>query len=185
MLKQPLDTLGKYYDSLEITVRNSHFKNLLNTKYKKFKKYSKVKEAQRMIQKGNKAPLFSLVGVDQKKYTIDFTSKTYKVLDFWGSWCGPCVQGFPKMKEYHEKYNDKINFIGIACKDNEANWKKAIEKHKLPWLNLINLNSLEMDVSIKYAVRAYPTKVLINSKGKIVEVFKGEGDDFYDKLDQL
>jgi len=113
----------------------------------------------------------------------DFKGK-YVVLDFWGSWCLPCINGFPKMKEYYSKYGDKIAFVGIACNDNETDWKSLIKKHNVNWIHVFN-NKGANDLSIKYNVESYPTKIVIDDKGNLVQVFTGESANFYQKLDYL
>jgi hypothetical protein len=89
------------------------------------------------------------------------------------------------MKEYFEKYKNQIEFIGIACNDKETKWRNAINEHKLEWKNFLNEDEIDKDVSIKYAVKAYPTKIIINSSGIIKGIFNGEGEDFYNRLDEL
>ncbi|WP_196890182.1 TlpA family protein disulfide reductase [Aureivirga sp. CE67] len=185
LTRQPLDTLGKYFEYLDSSVKESAFKNLLNDRFIMFKKYTRIKEAESKIVIGKKAPQFALKSIDGEIYTVDFSKKDYTVLDFWGSWCTPCISGFPKMKEKYEQFKDKIEIIGIACNDTENKWKKTINKHDLKWKNLINNEKLDKDVSVKYAVEGFPTKLIINSNGIIVGIFKGEGKDFYEKLNDL
>ena len=105
------------------------------------------------------------------------------VLDFWGSWCGWCIKGFPEMKEAYAQYKGKVEFLGISCRDTEKRWKAAVAKHQLPWLNV--LNEGDVDVSALYAVEGYPTKIVINPEGKIQKIVVGESPEFYTYLDNL
>jgi|JI9StandDraft_1071089.scaffolds.fasta_scaffold02478_3 thiol-disulfide isomerase/thioredoxin len=135
------------------------------------------------LQKGNAVPDVKGIGPDNKKVLLSDLKGKYVVLDFWGSWCAPCIVGFPKMKAYYQKYSDKVEFLGIACKDERNAWIKAIEKHELPWKHILNDSNL--DLTNKFAIKGFPTKVLIDQQGNLVHVFNGEGDDFYEALDKL
>jgi hypothetical protein len=70
------------------------------------------------------------------------------------------------MKHYYTKYNKKVEFIGIACKDEDNNWRKAVKKTGISWIQILNNKS--NDLTIKYAIEAYPFQVLIDPEGKIV-----------------
>ena len=107
----------------------------------------------------------------------------YVLLDFWGTWCGWCIKGIPDMKEYYAKYKDRIEFVGIDCRDTEEKWKEGVAKHELPWTNLYNGDGQE--IVIAYGVQGYPTKIIIDPEGKIVEAFLGEDPALYKKLDEL
>lgn len=185
LIKQPLDTIGKYFHKLDKSVQKGIFQNTLKYQLTQFQKYTKVQEAEIRIKIGEKAPKFALKSINGENFSVDFSKSKYIVFDFWGSWCAPCISGFPKMKEYFEKYNTQIDFIGIACNDTEEKWKNTVEKYDLKWENLINNNHINKDVSVMYSVKAYPTKIIINSNGIIEGIFNGEGDDFYKKLDDL
>jgi hypothetical protein len=89
------------------------------------------------------------------------------------------------MKSYYEKYHQKVEFLGIACKDKEAKWREAVKKHNLTWTQLINDSDEALDVSLKYAINAYPTKIIIDKNKTIIGVFEGDSDDFYTKFDEL
>lgn len=135
------------------------------------------------VAEGAEAPDFTLNALDGKPLALSSLRGKYVVLDFWGSWCAWCIKGFPEMKEAYAKYKDKMEIVGIACRDTEKRWKAAVEKHDLPWLNVLNEGTV--DVSVLYAVEGYPTKVLISPEGKIVKVFVGETPEFYTCLEEL
>ena len=184
-LRQPLDTLGLYLDSLDEKVKHGLFKDLLKYKKVKYQKYVLVREAEERIVPGNAAPDFSLKTINESSFSLSNLKGKYAVLDFWGSWCGPCIIGFPKMKEYYKKYKSKVEFVSIACNDKENDWKNAVNKYELNWIQLFNNDSIDKDVSVMYSVKAYPTKVIVDPEGQIIQKFKGEGDDFYLKMDEL
>ncbi|WP_421920211.1 thioredoxin-like domain-containing protein [Marinifilum sp.] len=185
LLLQRLDTIAKYSDHLDSKVKNGIFKNELERKCHRYQKYTKIKEAEKRIIEGSLAPDFSLQSIKGTKLRLSSVTDKYVILDFWGSWCGWCTKGFPKMKEYYSKYRDQIEIVGIACSDTEDNWKKSVKKNKLEWLNVINDEDLKKDVSVMYGIQAYPTKIILDKDKMIVAKYSGESEDFYEKLDEL
>ena len=135
------------------------------------------------IQAGKPAPDFQLKGLDGKKYTLESFRGKYALLDFWGEWCYWCMKGMPDMKKYYEKYHSQIEFVGINCRDSEETWRKTVEEEGLAWTNLYNGD--ETGILNEYAVEGFPTKVLIDPEGKIVQVFVGESEELYTALDEL
>ena len=135
------------------------------------------------IQPGNPAPEFSLKDMNGNVRTLASFKGKYVLLDFWGEWCYWCMKGMPDMKKYYDKYKSRIEFVGINCRDSEEVWKKTVKDEGLGWTNLYNGDGEE--ILVKYAVEGFPTKVLIDKDGKIVQVFVGESEDLYDKLDEL
>ncbi|MES2005410.1 MAG: TlpA disulfide reductase family protein [Bacteroidota bacterium] len=136
------------------------------------------------LKPGENTPDFSLRNSNNHIIGLsDFKGK-YIVLDFWGSWCMPCINGFPKMKTYYKKYNAEITFLGIACNDTEKAWRNAISKYDLNWQHVLNGEGIN-NIAVRYNIEAYPTKVLIDKDGKLVQVFTGETEGFYQKLDAL
>lgn len=87
------------------------------------------------------------------------------------------------MKEYYEKYRDKMEILGIDCHDKEEAWKSAVKEHGLPWLNVRDADN--PDVSLLYAIEGYPTKIVVTPKGKIAKIVRGESPVFYEYLDEL
>ncbi|WP_420318764.1 TlpA family protein disulfide reductase [Ekhidna sp.] len=183
--RQKLDTLGKYYDNLDEEIKNGLFKNALEKQFNQYQKFVKAREAEINIVEGKPAPDFSLKSTDGTDVKLSSINKKYTIIDFWGSWCQPCLAGFPTMKSYYSKYKDQIEILGIACNDSETKWKKAIEEHQLDWEHVINNDELSKDVSVMYGIQSYPTKIILDQNHIIIAKFVGEGEDFYQKLDEL
>lgn len=136
------------------------------------------------LQSGNyDAPAFTLKNLEGKDVSVsDFKGK-WLIIDFWGSWCGWCIKGFPKLKDAYEQYQPELEILGVDCNEPEANWRKGVEKYKLPWVNVYNpegTNILE-----NYGVTGFPTKVIVNPEGKIANITIGEDPEFFDKLAKL
>ena len=135
------------------------------------------------IVEGAKAPGFSAMKVDGSVFTLSSLQGKYVVLDFWGSWCIWCIRGIPSMKEAYARHKDKVEFVGIACRDTEEKWKAATEKYELPWISVLNPPA---DNLIKrYAIEGFPTKMILDPQGKIVKIVLGEDPVFYTYLDEL
>ncbi len=117
----------------------------------------------------------------------------YVLLDFWGSWCGPCRQSFPHLKELYTKYKDKgFEILGIALEqrqtleDNMKIWKKTVAEDKLPWLQVLDNQDREKFDAVKsYGVTAFPTQILLDKEGKIMARYVGEGDDLDNQLKEI
>lgn len=152
----------------------------LNDALEKEKTRAKAQEA---VAPGNQAPDFTLKNIDNKDFTLSSLKGKYVVLDFWGSWCGWCIKGMPDMKKAYDKYNGRIEFVGIDCNDSVESWKKAVADNQLPWINVRNEG--EPDVAVMYGVSGYPTKYVIDPEGKILKQVVGEDPEFYTFLESL
>jgi thiol-disulfide isomerase/thioredoxin len=115
--------------------------------------------------------------IDGKKLSLsDFKGK-YIILDFWGSWCGPCRESTPHLKELFAKYNKQgLDVLAIAVDDKPADWRKAVEKDGTSiWHNIFETKTADgrNEITTKYAVKAFPTKILIDKNGVIVGRYVG------------
>lgn len=132
---------------------------------------------------GHVPPELSGVDINGKLFRVASLKGKYVLLDFWGTWCVPCLSGLPKMKATYEKYKNKIAFVSIACHDKEKNWRATVAKQGMNWTQL--LDDPKERIVRQFYVETFPTKILIGPDGKVVEVFSGEGDSFYTALDKL
>ena len=127
----------------------------------------------------------NFVAITQEKDTIqlnDFKGKKFVLLDFWASWCGPCREITPLLKEIYAKYNSQLEIISIANHDEKSDWSTAIKKDDMNWMQILDNDSLRAFTPFKstitdsYYVNAIPSLILIDKNGKIIKLFGNSGE---------
>jgi len=106
----------------------------------------------------------------------DFDWKSYRgkvvLVEFWATWCGPCIKKLPEVKALHKKYKDQgFEVVGISLDKKTEAVTEFMEKHKLPWTILVGESN--QDLAKKYGVRGIPTMFLVDREGKVVSVGHG------------
>lgn len=176
-----VDTVTTLYNHLHKNIQNGvsgrHFKLMLTNLNN-----SKV---------GSVAPGFTINDINNHPISLSsFRNDKYVLLDFWASWCVPCREDVPYLKEIYQKYNPKgLEIIGISKDDDASLWKKAIAEDKIQnWKHILAPFSKQKNDSLvtnKYFVYSIPVKILINKEGIIIGRWNGGGDENMDSLKKL
>lgn len=127
---------------------------------------------------GEVAPNFTAELVDGSAFEMNQLKGKYVLLDFWGSWCGPCRQDNPNLvslyNQYHQqKFKDASGFeiVSVAIERNKDRMLKAIAKDGLIWsYHVPQLDRFDSEIAQQYGVKEIPTKYLINPDGYIMGV---------------
>ncbi|WP_455592331.1 thioredoxin-like domain-containing protein [Bacteroides sp.] len=132
---------------------------------------------------------FSLKNMDDKEERIsDYVGKSGLLfLDFWASWCGPCLAQEPHIAELYRKYKDSgFEVLGISLDINRAHWLHALKKKKqILWPELCVAGSeQEKELRELYSISGIPFGVLIDRSGKIVYVVRGHSQELKMVLEQ-
>lgn len=142
-------------------------------KYPQFANSERVKRARKHLlvreetSVGRKYKDFVITNDGKSQKLSDYVGNDhYTLVDFWASWCGPCIRETEVIKKLYEKYNGKgLEFLGVAVWDEPENTKRAIEKHNLPWNMIINAQTIPTDL---YGISGIPCIILIAPDGTIV-----------------
>ena len=109
----------------------------------------------------------------------------YVLVDFWASWCGPCMHEMPNVKRNYEKYREAgFMVVGLSFDRNGEAWKRAIRENGLDWIHLSDLKYWQTVAAETYGVRSIPSSILVDPKGKIIDVDL-RGDRLGKKLEEI
>jgi peroxiredoxin len=106
-------------------------------------------------------------GKDVLDHSISLTDYEGKVvlIDFWGTWCAPCVASFPKLSELYERMHAKgFEILGVAGDDSKT-LKAFLEKKPLPWQNIVDADG---SIAKRYGIASFPMTLLIDKEGNHV-----------------
>lgn len=124
---------------------------------------------------------FKLNDPNGKTISFDQFKGKYVWIDFWASWCAPCKQAFPHMRDLYAKYKgENFEILGISTDAKIEPWLSAINTIKNPWPQVWD----NKNIMLEFAVTAFPTSFLIDPNGKIIlkEVgYKPGGESAMDK----
>lgn len=113
----------------------------------------------------------------QKVDLKDYAGKVVLV-DFWATWCGPCVQSIPGLQTAYENYNKKgFEILGFSLDEDQDALKKFMEEKKLPWTIAVKADGEgAVDPSEAYGVMAIPMMILVGKDGNVLKTnLRGEG----------
>ncbi|WP_316634385.1 TlpA disulfide reductase family protein [uncultured Flavobacterium sp.] len=156
----PYDTIKNLYNKLGPEVKKSYSGKQLAEKLIYFKN-SRI---------GSLAPDFKVNDVNDNLLQIgSFRNNKYVLLDFWASWCGPCREDFPFLKEMYSKYKDKgFEIISVTRDEKLDLWRATIQKENVEKWKHFSIKENKSTIEDTYAVTAIPTKILIDKDGNII-----------------
>ena len=115
---------------------------------------------------------------DGTPFSLSNLKGKYVLLDFWGSWCGPCRQTHPQLVSLYSKYNKQpykdaegFEVVSVGLEQSRGNWENAILQDHLIWpYHLMEKGSFDAPQVKAYGVKQIPTKFLINPEGILMAV---------------
>lgn len=120
------------------------------------------------------------------KSVIENKNNKYVLIDFWASWCGPCMREVPYLVETYKNYHKKgFEIFGVSFDRTKEAWVKAIEEKKLVWPHVSSVKYWDNQARHDYAVNSIPANFLVDcSTGEIIATAL-RGEQLQAKIEEL
>jgi thiol-disulfide isomerase/thioredoxin len=132
-------------------------------------------------------PFVDIEGTDlqNRVHKLSEHKGKYVLLEFWASWCGPCIQEIPNLNKAYDTFHSKgFEIYSFSIDANADAWRKAVNKYQTRWTNVMDSKGSYSLMAAKYGVRAIPKNYLISPEGIVIAVdLRGEG--LHKKLEGL
>ena len=141
------------------------------------------------LQIGMPAPDFEAMDINGKKIKLSDLKGKVVLLDFWATWCKPCIAGIPHVKELNKKYNDRNDFqiIGISLDTDLERWNKYVADENLNWINLCDGKKKEGEIVRLYNAMGIPKYYVVDKEGNIRfnAIMARVGGDYKEVINEL
>jgi peroxiredoxin len=134
---------------------------------------------------GEYAPEISLPNTSDSIIKLSSLKGKVVILDFWASWCGPCIAANKKMAKLYKKYKKSgLEIYGLSIDANKDNWIAAIKKQKLKWIQVNDPGNWQSKTARAWNIEAVPTTFLIDKHGIIVAI-DADGKELEQQIKKL
>jgi len=152
-----------------------------------------AKAEEESIVIGQVPPDFTLTDMDGNEFTLsEMAGEKAVVIDFWATWCGWCLRGFPNLVEFNEMYGDEVEVVGVGVwMDMEVEPDESsrtvsdedlanfIEEHNLNFRLLMNWES---NLTEEYFITGIPLTVIVDKNGNVAAIYSGYHETLKDDL---
>ena len=142
---------------------------------------------ERIVEVNDTAPNFSVTTDSSKKLTRSNFGGKILVLNFWASWCQPCVAELPSLNELHKRLGPKgLVVLGVSLDKNEKNYKQFLKRAGIAFETS---RDPEANISASYGTFKYPETYIINADGVVIEKIISDRnwitDPVYERLQRM
>lgn len=132
-----------------------------------------IEANEKSLVQGQRVPDFKLTnleGTDVSLYGDVLKENELVLIDFWTSWCTPCIATFPHLKSIYADYNEKgFEIVSISLDSEVLDWVETSNEHQLPWINLGEIKGMKGPNAVNFGVQFVPKSFLVDNYGCILK----------------
>jgi thiol-disulfide isomerase/thioredoxin len=129
------------------------------------------------------APAFTVTALDGSKFNLDEMGGRVVLIDFWATWCGPCMEELPHIKKIAKEFaGQPLVIISVSWDSDETKWKDFIGANKMTW---VQYRDADHHLGKLFGIEAIPHYFTIDSDGVLTAEMLGKGSDVEGKLKKL
>lgn len=197
-IRKKFDTVYKIYPSLPYMLPFEEKFDMMSynflTRDERIKSYKlranfkneQVSNNYKEIYKEHNEPFeMSFTSFSGKKVDLKNLKGKVVLVDFWATWCGPCVAEMPHVKEVYKKYHERgFEVIGISLDDNETRLKEYLTKNEIPWEQFFDGKGWKNELAVKHGITGVPTAYLLDRNG-VIYTKQGRAEELDEAMKEL
>ena len=122
------------------------------------------------------APAFALTTIDGRQITMDGLAGKVVLIDFWATWCGPCREALPHIREIARRFQGQpFAVLSVSMDDDDAKWREFVNKNEMTWLQYRD-GRFTGPMATRFGVRAIPSTFSIDADGVLEDQHVGDAD---------
>jgi len=126
---------------------------------------------------GKPFPEIVVFNLQKKLINIKLNPDTVYLIDYWASWCRPCIGKLPEYKAFYQKYKkDAFQILSIALDNDYEAWRQSVKENKISWRNYATLNGFHTQTVKTFHITGIPFTVLAGKGNKIIKLDPSEAE---------